>query len=339
MLWLRRHDPGLLALRHAASTTLAAILAMLAMRALLPLAGPAAAPALIAAPMAAALSSSLTYAQDDAGRRRAMRLCGLAGIVAPWPVALLAAEPAPAWTLQAWVVAVVFAAFYIRRFGPVFIGVGLFAFFLTFFVSVAHVSLAGAPWAALGAGLGVALSWIARFHVLPPDRARAYADAVDRLRDEVAAAVTALRGQLRAPDPAALKGIRARCRAMRALLARSRPLLDAQGEATRARLTAIAALAYDLELAIEVVGESLTRLRNDSLPLSEVVAARLDSALAATAIRIHGGPPVAASRPDVRAIAALGPPERAQHALRLAVAVMRIGVAVDGLARRAGDGP
>lgn len=348
---LRRSDPGLLALRHAATTTLAAVAAMLAMRSLLPLAGSAAAPALIVAPMAAALSSSFTYAQDDAGRRRAMRLCGLAAAAAPWPVAGLDAalpptEPGAETALvQAWVVLVVFAAFYIRRFGAVYVGVGLFAFTLTFFASVTRVSLEGAPFVSLGGALGVALSWIARFHLLPADPARAYADAVARLREDVAATLGTLAGLIAAPDPPALAAVREPCRAMRAVLTRARPLIDARGEESRARLTAIAALAYDLELAIEVAVESLGALHGDGTRLTAAVAAPLETALRAAALRIAGrGDSRAAAaplspRPDVGAVAALGPPERAQHALRLAVAVMRIGVSVDGLARLGAEGP
>jgi uncharacterized membrane protein YgaE (UPF0421/DUF939 family) len=187
-------DPGqirlLLALRTTTAVALSlAVLHSLVLAARLP-------GTTIVLGLVESLFGSISVRDPQAGAQRKTLL------LTPFPTAAsfalgTALAPFRLWDDVAFL-AVIFAAVYVRRYGPRATALGFLAFTPYFMGSYLHLPLAQLPYQMLSLAIGTGCAYIVRFHVVPahPERMltralRSFDYRIDQLLAEIAAAVVA----------------------------------------------------------------------------------------------------------------------------------------------------
>jgi hypothetical protein len=163
-------DPGLQALRRAARVTLAAsgavFTATLAAQAWQPTASPT------VALFAGMIGLQCTVAASDpAPRQRGVTLLLLAGMAGAVTVVATALAGA-VLVVRLLLLALIFGAYYLRRFGPRYFALGLIGFMTAYFLALVHATFDQLPQLVGAIGVGIGWAALSALGVLPEYPAR-----------------------------------------------------------------------------------------------------------------------------------------------------------------------
>lgn len=161
--WLLTSDPGLSRFRFAARITLSVVLALLVLLAFTRAVGQGL-PVMLLGVIVSMLSAATVNDPEPRQQRLTMLLMPLSAAAAVTLGALLAPSR---YLGDAGFVGVMFAAVYIRRFGPRGFALGMLAFIPYFFALFLRVTVSQLPWMVLAILLGTACSYLMRFVILP----------------------------------------------------------------------------------------------------------------------------------------------------------------------------
>jgi uncharacterized membrane protein YccC len=258
--WLLLSDPGLIRLGFAVRATLAAMTAWFIGLLLVQHSGD---PKLVTLPLIAGFVSfmAMTLVSDVSmtDQRRSTLLIGLPAIASMVLATMTSSVP---WLNSLALLAVCFLAYFSRRFGPQFVGLGMMGLILFFFSSIMRIQPGQLPWM-LGAVLvGIGCVYLFRFVLLPRNPGQSLRQSIIVFRRHASSLVGLLIevAAERQWTPAKQKQVRYRTDQLRACI-----------EAVETQLEAIASPTWQLTPELDQLSVDLFDATQSFIVLVEAV--------------------------------------------------------------------
>ncbi|HEU5139762.1 MAG TPA: FUSC family protein [Bacillales bacterium] len=157
-------DPGFSRLRQASQVTLTVISAVLSMYVLVNLFGNGQIIASILAGVLGLIGTLIVNFSDDSTNQKKITT-GLLGASSVAAITLGAVLSLLGHVVDFALVAIIFIAFYLQRFGPRYFGIGMVAFITVYISSLLNVGFSQLPWLYGSIAMGVAYAFLFNFYI------------------------------------------------------------------------------------------------------------------------------------------------------------------------------